>query len=42
MSKKFQTALWLVRLWLAAMVMCRSAAAAGGYLGWLTVQKLVG
>lgn len=42
MSKKIQNALWLIRLWLAAVVMCWSAAALGGYLGWLTVEKLIG
>ena len=42
MSKKIQTALWLVRLWLAALVMCWSAATLGGYLGYLTVLKLAG
>ncbi|MFC3875393.1 hypothetical protein [Neisseria musculi] len=42
MSKRFQTAVWLIRLWVAAAVMCWSAAALGGYLGWLTVMKLTG
>lgn len=42
MSKKFQTALMLIKLWLAAMVMCWSAGTVGGYLAYLTVAKLTG
>lgn len=42
MSKRFQAALWLIKLWLAAMVMCWSAASVGGYLAYLTVAKLTG
>lgn len=42
MSKKIQTALWLIKLWMTTLMLFGTASALGGYLGYLAALKLTG